>query len=263
MDPQFEAQAKLFAGDGEVRQVQSVDEMVDALQTVPFKITTLFILAHTLANGDMLFPSDGFITPMELSSKLQGTIPAGHQPATLDFRGCSIGLDPKSMNSLRTAVGAGSVVGTNCFMNLFRGPSVTVKGKVITRRSQLKTNTEKAVFRREFRTLPGRFGDMAACIVDHTENGYFAAGGHLVVAFTTKTLHEGYDPTRATCLTDLTTTTLTPQQAEAGGASGSQHCKLVRIDAASPLPPAGSPTMPEATPAPTPSPTVPPVEETE
>lgn len=272
MDSTFEPAARLFVGqDGVLQQVSSQAEMVQFLQGIPFKITTLYVLAHSRADAHLQFPVDGWVSPGTLAGSLKGAIPKGQEPAALDFRGCSIGMDPKGMNQLRTAVGASSVVGSTCFMHIFHGPSVTLgsNNEAITQRRQLNRRGYRAAFRREFALLPRRFGDMATCIVDRTESGYFAAGGHLVTAYTTKGINDPFDPQTSTCLTDLSTTTITPQQANAGTVGATQHCRLVRVDVSAPPPAPSAPTTPGAitpgaTPT-TPSPVAPnpPVQESE
>ncbi len=238
MDSTYISAARLFSHATPI-EVSSPEEMVSHLKSVDTPLNTIFVLAHSLPDGKIRFSTNDWRSADSLSVLLK--VKPEFAPNTLDFRGCSIGMNPAGMEKLRKAVGAKSVVGSTCYMNFARSPSISLNGIPITDRNQLRQRGFRAEFNTQFRTLPnqfnGKYNGAERCIVNPTQNGYFQAGGHLVSIFANKKLNEPYSDEHSVCYGNLPTTTISSQQAAQGNVPGTGECKLVKVDVALPQQP--------------------------
>ena len=238
MDTTFISAARLFSPGAQIIEVHSPEAMVEALGKVKSPLRTVFVMAHSRANADIAFNATDWVSADTLAGALTGAVDPTKAPQALDFRGCSIGMSPTGMEKLRQAMGAGSVVGSSCYMYIFRSHSVQLNGTPITRSSQLKTSRYKRAFDLHFKSLPEQFGKASECIINRTKKGYFQAGGHLVSVFTDKDYKKRppipYSEETSVCYQDLTTTTVNPKQVAEGKLPASSGCRLLKIDIAAP-----------------------------
>ena len=92
---------KVLAGGGEVHSVTSLDQAVEVLKAINYPVGTLYFITHSTARGDLQFGiNEKMIDVDRIGGKFKGLIPADNAPQTVDFRGCSVGSDPKAMEKI-------------------------------------------------------------------------------------------------------------------------------------------------------------------
>jgi hypothetical protein len=227
----LEAEAATLAPGATPIRVSSVKEMATALKGVKQPIGRLFIIAHSLSTGDLGFETAKevkFVMPEAIAKALTGTVSPANAPEVIDFRGCSVGSDPSGMNAIRTAVGAKSAIGGNCFMIVQTNGPVLINGTKIVNVSQV-TNSNRTSFESGLRALIDKFGKAKNCVLDASEKSYFRAGGKLVAAWMSPELDTNWDDRKSRCYKDLV-----PERAELStdkdftpGLAG--NCRLIRV----------------------------------
>ncbi len=230
----FNEEATVLAPDGLYLSVGSVDEMVTKLEGIDFPIKNLVIISHSLPSGDLGFGSaEGttYIRASVLASKLTGIIPADKSPEKVDFRGCSIGSSPAAMEQIRSAVGAGSAIGGNCFnVTQIQGP-VLLGDEAITKLEQV-TKEDRPVFETGLQMLIDSFGPAKDCILDRSETSYFRTGGKMVAQWFSPDLSGEWDDRKSKCYSAITPEIVDPKKSTDGdfdpGIAG--HCRLIQVE---------------------------------
>ena len=250
-EAEFQAAAKLASSDAEYPTVNTPEEMAAALKTIGFPINTIYVFAHSTNTANIKFPGPGYVTPATLAAAIKDAVPSPFQPNTLDFRGCSVGMDPAAMEELRQAVKAQAVVGSTCFL-AFMGLPFTVDGVHIKERKQLKKESVKITWDKKFRNHPNKLTSKA-CVLSTSEADYFAAGGYFVSVYANKELTTDFSETESICYKDLAVEKLSPKDALSAKPGASGACKTIRVDV----------SLPETEPAPATPPAAKTVEEAE
>jgi hypothetical protein len=227
----LEAEAATLAPNATPIHVTSLAQMTAALRGVKQPIGRLFIVAHSLASGDLGFETPKevkFVRPEQIAKSLSGTLSPANAPEVVDFRGCSVGSDPDAMNTIRAAVGAKSAIGGNCFMVVQENGPVQIDRTNIVNSSQV-TGANRKSFESGMRMLIESFGMAKNCVLDASEKSYFRAGGKLVAAWMSPELDTKWDARKSRCYKDLS-----PENAEV--ASGQDfdpglagNCRLIRV----------------------------------
>jgi len=235
MDSTFRDAAKLFSPDAELVLVSSPEQMAAELQSFGSPLATLYILAHSTADAQIKFAGKNWVSANSLAATLNGSLTNFYTPRTIDFRGCSIGMDPGGMEKIRDALAATRIIGSTCYMNIFsRGP-ISLEGVSITNKNQLKKRGYRAGFATQFKVLQNNFKESKKCIVNDTYDGYFEAGGFLTSIYTTKILGADYSATESTCYKDLPKSVIHPNEIGKGKLKGAPTCRLVQVDVTKPL----------------------------
>lgn len=230
----LETEATVLAPKGKVFKVSTLEEMTAALKGFDSQIGTLFFIAHSLPTGDLGFEtseSTKFVLPSTIATALKGAVKAENAPNLVDFRGCSIGTSPQSMDLIRSALGGGAAVGGNCFnITQIQGP-VLLGNEAITKSSQVKAE-DRSSFETGIQMLIDSFGEAKGCILNSTEDGYFKAGGKMVAQWFSPDYSTDWDVRKSRCYTDLTAETVDPAKVKEGefetGIAG--HCRLIRVE---------------------------------
>ena len=94
-----------------------------------------------------------------IGGKFKGLIPADNAPQTVDFRGCSVGSDPKAMEKIRKAFGAQSVIGGTCFAVIaYTTPIEIPEGTPVTKSADLeRENDSEEALRHRRKSVRGAF----------------------------------------------------------------------------------------------------------
>jgi hypothetical protein len=229
----LDAQASALAPGGKLIRVKSPEAMARALKRFRAPIKTLFVISHALPSGDLGFESGSsirYVRPATLAAALKGSVPAARAPQLLDFRGCTIGQDPKAMDQLRAALGAGAAVGGNCYLVTQTMGPIELNGKRITRRNQVKASN-RAQFEQGLKMVVAKFGRAKHAILDTSSDAYFRAGGQLVAQWFNPTLSTAWDARKSKPYKALTAVTVDPAKAVKGqfdpGLAG--HCQLIMV----------------------------------
>ena len=136
---------------GKIISVKSVAEAAAELAKIQDPIGTLYFITHSTPSGELKFGKDeGYIKPDDIAAKLTGSVSADRAPNKVDFRGCSVGSNPKAMEQIRTAVGAQSVVAGTCFAVIELTTPIKIGNKEITLASDV-TETNRDKFNRLFK----------------------------------------------------------------------------------------------------------------
>ena len=245
-EDQFKAAAKLAGNNALYKEVETAEEMKAVLETIPFPIATLYIFSHSTPDASIKFSGTGYVSASDLAKTLKGAIPSGFQPNTVDFRGCSVGMDPSAMEEMRQALRAQSVIGSTCFI-AFMGLPFTVNNVHIKERRQLRNATVKATWDKHIRTHPNKMASKA-CLLSTSTNEYFEAGGYFVSVYANKTLTKDYSPTDSVCFKDLTNETISPKDALTAKPTSTGTCKRIRVEehVPEPVPEPTAPAPPAA-----------------
>jgi Domain of unknown function (DUF4157) len=95
----------VLAHGGRVITVNSVDDAAKALAKIDTPIGTLYFVTHSTSDGALKFGKDeGFTKAADIAAKLKGSVPSDKAPQTVDFRGCSVGNSPQTMEDIRNRV---------------------------------------------------------------------------------------------------------------------------------------------------------------
>ncbi|HEU0202082.1 MAG TPA: DUF4157 domain-containing protein [Burkholderiaceae bacterium] len=235
MDEDSLAQANIIAPGAILLRVDSPEKMASELARVQAPFKTLFVMSHSLASGDLGFKqgnTTNYVRPEKVAAAIKGAIPADRAPATVDFRGCSLGATPGAMDQIRTAVGAQTAIGANCFMvQQTNGPIKLNRGVEVRKRSDLK-ESDKEEFALGLKMLGDAFGPAKKCIIDATEDAYFRANGQWVALWVNHIFSTEWDQRASRCYATVARETV--PAAEAAGkkltAMVTGDCKVVRVE---------------------------------
>lgn len=239
MDEKSISEALTIAPGAIVLKVSSVDELAAELGRVQAPFKTLFVMSHSLASGDLGFEQGNtttFVRPEKVAEAIKGAIPANLAPAAIDFRGCSLGATPGAMDAIRSAVGAKTAIGSNCFMiNQANGPIRLHRGKMVRKRSDLGKD-DAAEFALGMKMLVDSFKGAKNCIIDPSEDAYFRAEGKLVALWVNSELTEQWQDGRSRCYSAVSRESV--PAAKAAGKSfeptDSGDCKVIRVEGGPP-----------------------------
>lgn len=240
LSPGDEEIAKAFtiSPDAIRLRVKSPEDMAKKLKQITKPIGRLLVLSHSLADGDLGFEVGSktrYVPPSDLAAKLKGAISPERGPTVVDFRGCSLGTSPSGMEQIRAALHAESAIGGNCFIiSQVVGPVVLSrggndKGTRITRRGQLSKD-DRNPFEAGLEKLRTVLGPAKKCILDHSEDAYFRAGGHLVAMWANPSLSTDWDERKSKCYQELSTKTVNPATAGEQDPGIVGNCELIRIE---------------------------------
>jgi len=243
----FEPAAQLASDDAEFIKVNTPEEMGAALKAIPFPIRTIYVFAHSSSTAEIKFPTSGWVDASTLAAALKDSVHPFFVPQAIDFRGCSVGLNPAGMEEIRKATRARSIIGSTCFMAFMTLPYL-VNGVHITKRSQLKNPVYKKTWDKGFKDHWKKFTS-SKCVLDKSEDAYFEAGGYLVSIYANKDFTTDYSETDSVCLKDLTEKQITPQEALTHKPATADTCRLIRVDLAAQAPAQALAETPAETPA--------------
>jgi uncharacterized protein DUF4157 len=208
--------ATVLAPGNRIVVVTSVDELVRELKAIKGSIRTLYIGAHMLDDGNLMFETPGvkgvknFVSAEMVANKIKGTA----QVENINFQGCSIAQSPMEMQRIAGALKATKATGSTCTLVEQTAPPVKVNGKPIIQPAQLQDKTVKAAFERGLKDARNLFVDKKKkCILNDTVDGYFAAGGKLIAYWANpESMADvtGFDDTKSVCYKDLKTQKLDP-----------------------------------------------------
>jgi Domain of unknown function (DUF4157) len=245
---------KVLAGGGEVHNVTSLDQAVEVLKAINYPVGTLYFITHSTARGDLQFGiNEKMVDVDRIGGKFKGLIPADNAPQTVDFRGCSVGSDPKAMEKIRKAFGAQSVIGGTCFAVIaYTTPIEIPEGTPVTKSADLEreNDSEEALrHRRElfeglFKRTARKLGDAEPCIVSRREDDFFAAGGRFVALFFNPEFKEEWVPGESVCYNEVS-----PQVVDVKApATAVDTCELIVVEkpAATEPAPEEVPSAPES-----------------
>ncbi len=236
MDDKLMAEALTLAPGGIILKVTSVEEMTRELGRVQSPFKSLFILSHSLSSGDLGFEQGDtttYVQPKDVASAIQSAIPPDRAPSTVDFRGCSVGTTPAAMDQIRVAAGAQAAIGGNCFMVQKANGPITLRGKAILKRSDIRSGDEKA-FQKGLTMLRQSFKEAEKCIIDSSEDAYFRANGKIVALWANDSFSEAWDERASKCYSALTREVVPASEAakKTFEPMVAGDCKLVRVEAA-------------------------------
>jgi hypothetical protein len=205
--------AAVLAPGTRVVVVTSLDELAKELKAIKGSIRTLYLGAHMLDDGNLMFETPGaknFVSAEMVANKIKGTA----QVENINFQGCSIAQSPMEMQRIAGALKATKATGSTCTLVEQTAPPVKVNGKPITQPAQLQDKTVKAAFERGLKDARNLFVDKKKkCILNDTVDGYFAAGGKLIAYWANPESmadDTGWDDTKSVCYKDLKTQKLDP-----------------------------------------------------
>jgi Domain of unknown function (DUF4157) len=251
MDDQLTAYAQTVAPGGLILKVTSVEEMTRELKRVQAPFKSLFIVSHSLSSGDLGFQQGESITyvrPENVADALRNVIPSDRAPAVVDFRGCSLGETPGAMDQIRVAAGAQAAIGANCFMIQQANGPISLRGKDILKRSDIRTGDEES-FQQGLKKLRESFGPKKEkCIIDPSEAAYFRAKGRLVALWLNDSLSTDFEERTSRCYSALTPEVVPASEAakKTFEPMTAGDCKVIRVEG-------GTPTT-STTPKPAPEP---------
>jgi hypothetical protein len=222
--------ARLLSPTGRIFPVKNLGEAAAVLAKIDFPVGTLYFVAHSAPNGAVQFGSkEGVIEPADIASKLKSQVSADNAPEAVDFRGCSVGTSPKAMNQIRAALGAKSVVAGTCFTIIDRSTPILIGDKdpkqPITRKSDV-TDRNRKTFENLREKTAKKFGEKKKCILNPSEDGFFAAGGQFVLLWFNPDETTDWIPGKSVCYNEIALETVDPDKA----LSESQHCRLIRVE---------------------------------
>lgn len=208
-----------------VLKVNSVDQLVEELGKVDFRVGTIYVIAHSTAAGGLKFgKAEGFVKSSVLVTKLKGVMKGGNAPEKVEFRGCSVGKEPTAMNNLGSAIGANTVVAGNCYAVLAHSTPIRINGKPVTKAADVSPSS-KTLFDELKRKTLDKFGNKKKCVLNRSDAAFFAAGGEFVLLWFNPAFSEEWKPGISVCYSDATTQEVDP--AKALDAAG--KCLLVKV----------------------------------
>jgi len=215
--------------------VTSADELAKQLKAIKGSIRTLYIAAHMLDDGNLMFETPGvknFVSAEMIANKIKGTA----QVENINFQGCSIAQSPMEMQRIAGALKATKATGSTCTLVEQTAPPVEVKGKPITQSAQLNDKTVKAAFEDGLKKSRNQFADKKKnCIINDTVDGYFAAGGKLVAYWANPESmadDTGWDDTKSVCYKNLKVQKLDPTKKMP--VIDPNDCKLIELSTPKP-----------------------------
>ena len=228
-DKDFVTLAAVIAPGAKVLRATTVDDLAKQLKAIQGPIGTLYLVAHTTEEGDIMFTTPGTMTyvPAEImASKIKDSA----QVESIDFRGCSIAQAPAEMDKIRGALKATKATGATCTLVTHSTDPIKIAGKAITQPKDV-TDKNKAAFNTGFKDVHKLFVDAKKkCIINDSVDGYFQTGGRLIAAWVnpgSMADSEGWDDTKSICYKDLKLEKVDPTKKLP--VIGPDDCKLVEV----------------------------------
>lgn len=223
LDPALKELAGVLAANASIEKPTSPQQLAKLLAGIKHPIGTMFVLSHGDDSASVKIGS-AWHTPQKLAAALVGSVPAGKEPALVDFRGCRIGMSPPGMEEIRAALGAGAVVGSTCWMLTTPIGAVGFKAADFNRKPAEDQTTELNTVAQG---LPRK---QAACIIDRTAAAYIRAGGNMVAVWYTPRRTTEFDELYSKCQGSLTPKTVDPKLVTKSQSSTSHDCQLIRVN---------------------------------
>jgi len=219
--------ATLLTGTAQICQVKSLDEAASTLAGLQFPIAQLFFITHSHASSGLQFGiSESTVHPDKIAAKLTGKVSLDSAPEVVDFRGCDVGVSPKAMEGIRSALGARSAVGGNCFVVIRRTTPLKIGGREITKASHV-TDDNRKTFEKLMDGTAGNLGTARKCILNPSEKGFFAAGGSFVSVFFNQVSSTQWDPKSSVCYKNANVQKVDPANPPADLGA----CQLIEVKA--------------------------------
>lgn len=205
-------------------------DLISGISGITQQIGTVYIVGHTLSNGNFIIGDDLTTSPQvsaaTLAPKIAAAMPAGNKAKSVQYLSCSVGQAPKELDRVRKAFGAGEATAPTCFRVVHTVGPITLSppkiGKtVITSQADLDALEAKAPgakkhFDASFTKLLAKLGTEVGCVEGAPTgstaaanradllNLYFAGGGQLVTAWMSETdLHAPFKAGTTPCFKDL------------------------------------------------------------
>ena len=126
--------------------VASPEDARDQLKALGKPIGTLYVVGHGVGAGEVQFSIDTirWVPISSLGDTLKKGFAPGMEPVSVDFRACRVGAAGRELESFRSAVGAQSAKGTNCytFTNVSI-PLISPEGEQVTKPGQIPASMQK------------------------------------------------------------------------------------------------------------------------
>jgi hypothetical protein len=217
----------VLAKGGLIIWVKSIGDVAAELAKINFPVGTIYFVTHSAPSGGLQFGNDEKVVPADqIAAKLKGLIPAEYAPEHVDFRGCSVGVSPKAMDSIRLALGANTVIAGTCYAVINRSKLIKLHGKEITKDSDVAAADRNLFATLRQRTLQNFHPAERACILNKSEKDFFVAGGRFVSLYFNQEFKGDFIPGKSICYTDLVPQIVDPNQALAA----SPHCQLIEVE---------------------------------
>jgi hypothetical protein len=230
--PIDKAWADVTAPGATVVKAKNVNEMVAGLKKINFPIGTLFVILHGLPEGDLGFESGDtttYVLPSKMASALKGAIAPANAPQFVDFRGCSLGTSPDSMDQIRAAMGASAARGSNCVVVVQASGPIHIGTSNITTAAQAAS--QQQAFNTGLQKLIDSFGAAKDCILDTSPESYFRAGGKMVAEWVNPEDETTFDKRKSKCFKSLQTEKAEPRKSKASfDPTIESNCKLVKVE---------------------------------
>jgi hypothetical protein len=147
------------------------------------------------------------------------------------------------MEQIRTALGAQSVVAGNCYAVITHSTPLKIGDKEITKASDV-SKQNRPLFEKLFKGTADKLGLKGKCIVNRSENGFFAAGGRFVALFFNPAFSKEWMPGKSVCYHEITPQRVDPNKA----VSAIQGCSLIMVEETKPEPKEAQPEAKETKP---------------
>jgi Domain of unknown function (DUF4157) len=226
--------ARVVSPGALIIKAASVDKVATRLGKINFLVGTVFFVTHSTNQGELQFgDAEGFVKPGVIAGKLQGAIPEDKAPLGVDFRGCSVGSTPAAMEQMRTALAAKTVLAGTCYAVINRSFPLKINNKDVTRASHVSKGSEKVFEEMKQKTLRKFNENERKCILNKTDEGFFAAGGRFVSLFYNPKFIGGWVDGESVCYKDLSVDVVDPSNPSAAV----KECKLIKIEQEEETPP--------------------------
>jgi hypothetical protein len=223
LDPKLKVLADVLASNATTVKPKSPADLGTLLATIKQPIGTMFVLSHGDDSASVKFGS-AWYTPEKMALALTGKIPAGREPALVDFRGCRIGMSPPGMEAIRAALNASAVVGGTCWMLTTPLGVTGFNAKEFSGRPAAEQDQELTAVAGQLSPKP------RACIIDRTSATYIRAGGNMVAVWYTPRRATEFDQLYSKCQGSLQPITVDPKLVAKSQSSISHDCQLIRVE---------------------------------
>jgi hypothetical protein len=132
------------------------------------------------------------------------------------------------MNQISEALGAKSVIAGTCFSIIDRSTPILIGDKdpkPIIKKSDVTPKNRKT-FEKLLKKTADQFGEKKKCILNRSEDGFFAAGGQFVLLWFNPSETMEWIPGKSICYNEIVPETVDPNKA----LSESQHCRLIKVE---------------------------------
>ena len=210
---------------GIIIKVNSVDTLIGGLKKIDYPVSTIYVITHSMQDGSIKFGTkEGYVKPADIISKLKGSLKEEYAPEHVDFKGCNIGNDPAVMNKFGEAIGAKGVTAGNCFAVIALSTPIKIGGSEIKKASDVDPSN-KALFNKLKTGTFNKFNERKKCILNESDNGFFAAGGVFVLLWFNPKPSGEWLPGESVCFNEAGTQEIDPNKAVAAA----KNCQLIKV----------------------------------